>query len=102
MPAVLCSLLQFPPTLQVQGSPPQEFALQFWNQQKTSNASLVIGIMGMLIGSKGSSVSRQPCPYFYLMAHTLQSQGTQVFVRCLIELALASNAPTPLKTQVRT
>lgn len=82
MPAVLCSLLQFPPTLQVQGSPPQEFALQFWNQQKTSNASLVIGIMGMLIGSKGSS-----------------SQGTQVFVRCLIELALASNAPTPLKTQ---
>ncbi|KAL4068742.1 p115 like vesicle tethering protein [Scleroderma yunnanense] len=82
MPVVLCSLLQFPPKLQLQDPSPQEFALQFWNQQKTSNVSLVIGLMGMLIGSKGSS-----------------SQETHVFVRCLIELALASNAPTSLKTQ---
>lgn len=41
-------------------------------------------------------------PVSTVMAHILQSQETQVFVRCLIELALASNAPTSLKTQVRT
>jgi len=75
MPTVLCSLLQFPPTLQLQGSPPQEFALQFWNQQKFSNASLVIGIMGMLIGSKGSSVSGQACPCFNLYGSHLTEPG---------------------------
>jgi hypothetical protein len=38
---------------------PQEFALQFWDDQKLSNASLIVGIMGMLIGSsKGNSVRR--------------------------------------------
>ncbi|KAG8220521.1 hypothetical protein J3R82DRAFT_3224 [Butyriboletus roseoflavus] len=82
LPALLCSLLLFPPNLQLQDSPPQEFALQFWDQQKAANINLIIGIMGMLIGSKGSS-----------------NQETMLYVRCFVELALASNAPTLLKTQ---
>ncbi|KAI6114688.1 p115 like vesicle tethering protein [Pisolithus croceorrhizus] len=82
LPALLCSFLLFPSKLQPQDAPPQEFALQFWDLKKAANASLVIGIMGMLIGSKGTT-----------------SQETHVFMRCLLELALASNAPTSLKTQ---
>ncbi|KIJ15660.1 hypothetical protein PAXINDRAFT_11773 [Paxillus involutus ATCC 200175] len=82
LPALLCSLLLFPPNQQLQDSVPQDFSLQFWDQQKAANVSLIIGIMGMLVGSKGSS-----------------NQETTVFVRCLVEVALASNAPTPLKTQ---
>ncbi|KAG6382152.1 hypothetical protein JVT61DRAFT_797 [Boletus reticuloceps] len=82
LPALLCSLVLFPPNLQLQDAPPQEFALQFWDQQKTTNVSLIIGIMGMLIGSKGSS-----------------NQETMLYVRYFVELALASNAPTPMKTQ---
>ncbi|KAG5653789.1 hypothetical protein H0H81_010459 [Sphagnurus paluster] len=82
LPPVLCSLLLFPPNLQIRDAAPQEFALQFWDVQKKTNASLVIGIMGMLISSKGSN-----------------GPEAYAFTRCLIELALASNAPTSLKTQ---
>ncbi|KAG1737831.1 p115 like vesicle tethering protein [Suillus paluster] len=81
LPALLCSLLLFPSKLSLQDAPPQEFALQFWDSQKVANVSLVLGIMGMLVGSKGSG------------------QELSVFVRGFVELALASNAPTPLKTQ---
>ncbi|KAF8161793.1 p115 like vesicle tethering protein [Mycena galopus ATCC 62051] len=81
LPPVLCSLLLFPPNLPTHEAAPQEFALQFWDDQKLSNASLIVGIMGMLISSsKGNS----------------EVSG---FTRCLVEIALASNAPTPLKTQ---
>jgi hypothetical protein len=31
----------------------QEFALQFWDDQKQVNASLVLGVIGMLSASKG-------------------------------------------------
>ncbi|KAF8911555.1 p115 like vesicle tethering protein [Gymnopilus junonius] len=82
LPPVLCALLQFPVSLDVHTTAPQEFALQFWDEQKQANTSLIIGIMGMLIGSKGHSV-----------------QETLPYTRCLVEMALASNAPTPLKTQ---
>jgi hypothetical protein len=42
---------------------PQEFALQFWDDQKLSNASLIVGIMGMLISSsKGHSVRQASHP----------------------------------------
>jgi intracellular protein transport protein USO1 len=57
LPPILCSLVLFPPTLQLHDPAPQEFALQFWDSQKQSNAGLVVGIIGMLVGSKGSSVS---------------------------------------------
>ncbi|KAJ7672122.1 p115 like vesicle tethering protein [Mycena rosella] len=82
-PPALCSLLLFPPSLPMHEAAPQEFALQFWDDQKLSNASFVVGIMGMLISSsKGNS-----------------TQEVSGFTRCLVEIALASNAPTPLKTQ---
>ncbi len=57
LPPVLCTLLQFPPNIQYNDPAPQEFALQFWDQQKLSNASYVVAILGMLVGSKGNSVS---------------------------------------------
>ncbi|KAJ7023419.1 p115 like vesicle tethering protein [Mycena alexandri] len=83
LPPVLCSLLLFPPNLPMQDAAPQEFALQFWDDQKLSNASFIVGIMGMLISSsKGNSTPE-----------------VAAFTRCLVEIALASNAPTPLKTQ---
>ncbi|TFK44963.1 p115 like vesicle tethering protein [Crucibulum laeve] len=82
LPPVLSSLLLFPTSIHIQEPAPQEFALQFWDEQKRVNASLVVGIMGMLISSKGNS-----------------SQEASPFTRCLVEIALASNAPTSLKTQ---
>ncbi|KJA28783.1 hypothetical protein HYPSUDRAFT_33135 [Hypholoma sublateritium FD-334 SS-4] len=82
LPPVLCAFLQFPVVLDIQTTAPQEFALQFWDDQKQTNTALIIGIMGMLIGSKGQGASE-----------------TLPFTRCLVETALASNAPTPLKTQ---
>ncbi|SJK98124.1 uncharacterized protein ARMOST_01383 [Armillaria ostoyae] len=82
LPPVLCTLLQFPPNIQYNDPAPQEFALQFWDQQKLSNASYVVAILGMLVGSKGNS-----------------EQEAAVFTRCLVEIALASNAPTQIKSQ---
>lgn len=52
----LCSLLFFPPNLPPHEPAPQEFALQFWDTQKLANARVLIGILGMLVGSKGSNV----------------------------------------------
>lgn len=57
LPPVLCSLLLYPFTLPLHEPAPQEFALQFWDEQKAINAGLVIGILGMLIGNKSSGVS---------------------------------------------
>ncbi|KAJ7198467.1 p115 like vesicle tethering protein [Mycena pura] len=83
LPPALCTLLFYPPSLSMRDPAPQEFALQFWDDQKLANASLIVGIMGMLISSsKGNS-----------------AQEVSSYTRCLVELALASNAPTPLKTQ---
>ncbi|KAJ7592046.1 p115 like vesicle tethering protein [Mycena floridula] len=80
LPPGLCELLLFPINLPMNEAAPQEFALQFWDSQKMANASYVVSIMGMLINSKGSAQEL-------------------IFTRCLVELALASNAPTSLKTQ---
>ncbi|KAK7052866.1 Vesicle-mediated ER to Golgi transport protein [Paramarasmius palmivorus] len=85
LPASLCSLLLFPPNLQIQEPTPQEFALQFWDDQKLANASAIVGIIGLLVGSKAQGTQDQP-----------------VFVRLFVEMALASNAPTALKTKALT
>ncbi|KAJ3995281.1 p115 like vesicle tethering protein [Lentinula boryana] len=82
LPPVLLSLLLFPQNLTPDAPAPQEFALQFWDEQKMINAKTIVGIMGLLVGSKGHG-----------------SQDSPLFTRCLLELALASNAPTTLKTQ---
>jgi hypothetical protein len=36
---------------------PQEFALQFWNEDKTTNAGLILEAIGLLLGTKGAGVS---------------------------------------------
>ncbi|PFH52186.1 hypothetical protein AMATHDRAFT_140838 [Amanita thiersii Skay4041] len=80
-PKTLCALLYFPSSIDVKDPAPQEFALQFWDNQKAKNTRLVIEIMGILVGSKGGNV-----------------QENSTFARCLLEMALASNAPTSLKS----
>ncbi|KAI0821292.1 p115 like vesicle tethering protein [Irpex lacteus] len=83
LPPLLPSLLGYPPALPPDHPAPQEFALQFWEGgQKKANAGAVIGIMGILLGSKSGT-----------------PQETFAFSRCFIEIALASNTPTHLKTQ---
>ena len=57
LPPVLCALLQFPISIDIQTTASQEFALQFWDDQKRANTSLILGIMGMLVASKGHGVS---------------------------------------------
>ena len=54
----LSPLLQFPPSIELHDTVPQEFALQFWDQHKMTNSSLVLSIIGIFAGSKGSNV----CP----------------------------------------
>ncbi|KIJ51264.1 hypothetical protein M422DRAFT_158428 [Sphaerobolus stellatus SS14] len=78
----LIALLFFPANLPPDQPAPQEFALQFWPPQKSTNANLIIGILGMLVGSKGGNAAEQ---------YTIW--------RCLLELALASNAPTIVKVK---
>ena len=80
LPPQLCALLAFPPHLALHEAAPQEFALQFWDPQKTANADRVVALMGMLIHNNSTSPQEL------------------TFARCLLELSLASNAPTTLKT----
>ncbi|KAI0061957.1 hypothetical protein BV25DRAFT_1826249 [Artomyces pyxidatus] len=82
LPSLLCSLLYFNPNVQPDEGVPQEFALQFWNDSKTKCAALVLEAIGMLLGSKGTGL-----------------REGYAFTRLLIEMALASNAPTRLKVQ---
>ncbi|EPT00454.1 hypothetical protein FOMPIDRAFT_1060413 [Fomitopsis schrenkii] len=85
LPPVLLTVLGFPPALPHDQPPPQGFALQLWDvQQKRTNTSMVVGIIGLLARSGGGS-----------MVDPL----TFAFTRCLIELGLASNAPTTVKIQ---
>ena len=54
---MLPSLLLFPPSLPPHEPAPQNFALQFWDPpQRRANAAAVVGIMGILVNSKGGSV----------------------------------------------
>jgi hypothetical protein len=56
LPSLLCSLLFFNPGVQPDQAVPQEFALQFWNEDKTTNAGLILEAIGLLLGSKGAGV----------------------------------------------
>jgi hypothetical protein len=56
LPSLLCSLLFFTPHVQPDQAVPQEFALQFWNEDKTTNAGLILEAIGLLLGSKGAGV----------------------------------------------
>lgn len=50
------SLLFFPSNLTFHEPTPQEFALQFWDNQKGMNAEAAVGVLGILVGSTGSNV----------------------------------------------
>ncbi|KAG8735971.1 hypothetical protein FRC10_009946 [Ceratobasidium sp. 414] len=67
---------------------PQEFALQFWDAQKLANAGMLVGIISLLNGPKGKGTEPSH--------RALEVVG---IYRCLVEIALASNAPAALKTQ---
>jgi len=99
----LAPLLQFPPHALIDPTesinPPiptslspeaqhglSTFAQQFWPEQKATNAQLVLGLIRMLVGGAGEGRSMNT-------KALLQSGVT----RCLLELSLASNAPTTLK-----
>ncbi|KAE9382622.1 hypothetical protein BT96DRAFT_1010322 [Gymnopus androsaceus JB14] len=82
LPPLLLSLLLFPPNIPPAAPALQEFALQFWDNRKLVNALAIVAIIGLLNESKGYG-----------------GQDSYVFTRCLIKIALASNAPTNLKTQ---
>lgn len=81
---------------------PQEFALQFWNEDKTTNAGLVVEAIGLLLGSKGAGVGYSAGLSYvkYKRTRLLQLREGYAFTRLLIEMALASNAPTILKVKV--
>ncbi|KAI9449570.1 p115 like vesicle tethering protein [Lactarius psammicola] len=82
LPSLLCTLLFFNPSIQPGETVPQEFALQFWNDDKATNAGLILEAIGLLLGSKGAGL-----------------REGYAFTRLLIEMALASNAPTRLKVK---
>ncbi|CCM04778.1 uncharacterized protein FIBRA_06969 [Fibroporia radiculosa] len=85
LPQLLLSVLGYPPALPLDASPPQNFALQLWDDvQKRTNTALVVGVIGLLAKSSGGN---------------LQDPLAFAFNRCLIELGLASNVPTVVKTQ---
>ena len=52
----IISLLFFPSNLPMHEPTPQEFALQFWDANKTANVRMIINILGLLVGSKGTNV----------------------------------------------
>jgi len=81
---------------------PQEFSLQFWNEDKTTNAGLVLEAIGLLLGSKGAGVGFTADPSYVenKQVRLLQLREGYAFTRLLIEMALASNAPTTLKVKV--
>ena len=64
---------------------PDDFALQYWPEQKIYNAGLVLGLIRMLIGGPGGG--------------NQSAMAASGVTRCLIEIALASNAPSGLKSQ---
>ena len=59
LPPVLLSLIGFPASLPFDTPAPQQFALQLWDvQQKRTNVSFVVGIVGLL--ARHAGVSARP------------------------------------------
>ncbi|GAA5899956.1 hypothetical protein JCM6882_007011 [Rhodosporidiobolus microsporus] len=85
---LLAPLLLFPRPNALTPQSLATFAFQSWSEQKVINAGLVISLVRMLVGGAGSG----------RMANQKALLQTGL-TRCLIELALASNAPAVLKSQ---
>lgn len=94
-------MLYFPsPPPSIDTPAPDDFTLQYWPEQKLLNAGLVLGVIRMLVGSPGggNQVSRADMTRDF--ADVPQSAMVASGVtRCLLELALSSNAPASLKAQ---
>lgn len=59
LPSTLPSLLLYPSPIPPPDQPtPQEFSLQFWDDQKVANASIVVAIIGILSKGKGANQVR--------------------------------------------
>lgn len=99
--------MSFPPSLPFDAPTPQQFALQLWDvPQKRANVSLVVGVIGLLARHAGVSLvlCLPPCiGHMLIFYHVPQPPDglSMACARCLVELAIASNAPTTIKTQVR-
>lgn len=87
---LLAPLLLFPQPAALTASSLSGFAFQSWSEQKVINAGLVISLVRMLVGGAGTGRAGNQ--------KALLASGLS---RCLAELALASNAPAVLKSQVR-
>ncbi|KAH9990188.1 hypothetical protein BJV77DRAFT_963542 [Russula vinacea] len=68
--------------LESQSMVPQDFVLQFWNEDKATNAGLILEAIGLLLGPKGAGL-----------------REGYTFTRLLIKIALSSNALTTLKVK---
>ncbi|KAJ9105211.1 hypothetical protein QFC20_004346 [Naganishia adeliensis] len=83
---LLPPMLYFPsPPPSIDTPAPDDFTLQYWPEQKLLNAGLVLGVIRMLVGSPGGGNQS-----------AMVASGV---TRCLLELALSSNAPASLKAQ---
>lgn len=78
-------VLGFPANLPLDAPSPDEFALQYWPEQKIYNAGLILGLIRTLIGGPGGP--------------NQSAMVTSGITRTLLEVALASNAPNGLKSQ---
>ncbi|GAA6058533.1 hypothetical protein JCM10212_006972 [Sporobolomyces blumeae] len=85
---ILAPLLLFPRPQTLNAASLASFAFQSWSEQKVINAGLVISLVRMLVGGAGSGKATNQ--------KMLEKTG---LTRCLIELSLASNAPTVIKSQ---
>lgn len=86
---LLAPLLLFPQPAALNSQTLSAFAFQSWSEQKVINAGLVISLVRMLVGGAGTG-----------RAGNQKALLTSGLTRCLAELALASNAPAVLKSQV--
>jgi len=82
---------------------PQEFALQFWNEDKTTIAGLILEAIGLLLRPKGAvwvtMLLSRACKIYQYM-RLLQLREGYAFTTFLIKMVLASNAPPLLKVKV--
>ncbi|WWC94540.1 hypothetical protein V866_001386 [Kwoniella sp. B9012] len=78
-------IIGFPSPLPADVPTPDEFALQYWPEQKIYNTGLVLGLIRMLVGGPGGG--------------NQTAMVTGGVTRCLVELSLASNAPNGIKSQ---
>lgn len=71
IPPQLRAILLFPVSLHPQQPAPQQFALQFWDDQKSKNSAVVIGIIGLLLAGTSDNVRRFNFTQAFQLNHLL-------------------------------